>query len=220
MIAPDLISHSIPPLHLDDTGEQVLLAMHEYNVSQLPVVDGNSYIGLVTMEDVINMKHLNQPLKNFTQIFRKPSVKDTAHIFDVMKSALEYNVRVVPVINDDHKYLGMISAESCLRAFALLNSVKDAGGILELQVAVKDYSLSEVARIVEENEAEILCLYTNINQLEQKAEITIKLNTSEVSGIIAAFERYEYEVISVYNDAEYAEDMKDRYDLLMRYLNV
>lgn len=220
MIAPDLISHSIPPLHLDDTGEQVLLAMHEYNVSQLPVVDGNSYIGLVTMEDVINMKHLNQPLKNFTQIFRKPSVKDTAHIFDVMKSALEYNVRVVPVINDDHKYLGMISAESCLRAFAVLNSVKDAGGILELQVAVKDYSLSAVARIVEENDAEILCLYTNINQREQKAEITIKLNTSEVSGIIAAFERYEYEVTSVYNDAEYAEDMKDRYDLLMRYLNV
>ena len=220
MIAPDLISHSIPPLHLDDTGEQVLLAMHEYNVSQLPVVDGNSYIGLVTMEDVINMKHLNQPLKNFTQIFRKPSVKDTAHIFDVMKSALEYNVRVVPVINDDHKYLGMISAESCLRAFAVLNSVKDAGGILELEVAVKDYSLSEVARIVEENDAEILCLYTNINQREQKAEITIKLNTSEVSGIIAAFERYEYEVTSVYNDAEYAEDMKDRYDLLMRYLNV
>ncbi len=220
MIAPDLISHSIPPLHLDDTGEQVLLAMHEYNVSQLPVVDGNSYVGLVTMEDVINMKHLNQPLKNFTQIFRKPSVKDSAHIFDVMKSALEYNVRVVPVINDDHKYLGMISAESCLRAFAVLNSVKDAGGILELEVAVKDYSLSEVARIVEENDAEILCLYTNINQREQKAEITIKLNTTEVSGILAAFERYEYVVTSVYNDAEYAEDMKDRYDLLMRYLNV
>ena len=220
MIAPDLISHSIPPLHLDDTGEQVLLAMHEYNVSQLSVVDGNSYIGLVTMEDVINMKHLNQPLKNFTQILRKPFVKDTAHIFDVMKSALEYNVRVVPVINDDHKYLGMISAESCLRAFAVLNSVKDAGGILELEVAVKDYSLSEVARIVEENDAEILCLYTNINQREQKAEITIKLNTTEVSGIIAAFERYEYEVTCVYNDTEYAEDMKDRYDLLMRYLNV
>lgn len=220
MIAPELISHSIPPLHLDDTGEQVLLTMHEYNVSQLSVVDGNSYIGLVTMEDVINMKHLNQPLKNFTQIFRKPFVKDTAHIFDVMKSALEYNVRVVPVINDDHKYLGMISAESCLRAFAVLNSVKDAGGILELEVAVKDYSLSEVARIVEENDAEILCLYTNINQREQKAEITIKLNITEVSGIIAAFERYEYEVTSVYNDTEYAEDMKDRYDLLMRYLNV
>ena len=220
MIAPELISDSIPPLHLDDTGERVLFVMHEHNVSQLPVVDGNSYIGLVTMEDVINMKHLNQPLQNFTQIFRKPFVKETAHIFEVMKSALEFNVRVVPVINDEHRYLGLISAESCLRAFAVLNSVKDAGGILELEIPVKDYQLSEVARIVEENQAEILCLYTNINQREQKAEITIKLNTSEISGIIAAFERYEYEVISVYNDTEYEEDLKDRYDSLMRYLNV
>ena len=220
MIAPELISDSIPPLHLDDTGERVLFVMHEHNVSQLPVVDGNSYIGLVTMEDVINMKHLNQPLQNFTQIFRKPFVKETAHIFEVMKSALEFNVRVVPVINDEHRYLGLISAESCLRAFAVLNSVKDAGGILELEIPVKDYQLSEVARIVEENQAEILCLYTNINQGEQKAEITIKLNTSEISGIIAAFERYEYEVISVYNDTEYEEDLKDRYDSLMRYLNV
>lgn len=220
MIAPELISDSIPPLHLDDTGERVLFVMHEHNVSQLPVVDGNSYIGLVTMEDVINMKHLNQPLQNFTQIFRKPFVKETAHIFEVMKSALEFNVRVVPVINDEHRYLGLISAESCLRAFAVLNSVKDAGGILELEIPVKDYQLSEVARIVEENQAEILCLYTNINQSEQKAEITIKLNTSEISGIIAAFERYEYEVISVYNDTEYEEDLKDRYDSLMRYLNV
>ena len=215
MIAPELISDSIPPLHLEDSGEQVLLVMHDCNVSQLPVVDGSSYVGLVTMEDVINMKHLNQPLSQ-----QLNQALSQSHIFDVMKSALEFNVRVVPVLDEDHKYLGLISAESCLRAFAVLNSVKDAGGILELEVAVKDYSLSEVARIVEENEAEILCLYTNIIQQTQRAQITIKLNTTEVSGIIAAFERYEYEVTSVYNDTEYAEDMKDRYYSLMRYLNV
>src|SRR5688572_467480 len=150
MIAPHLVSDSIPPLHLDDSGEQALMFMQEYNVSQLPVVDGNSYVGLITMEDIINAKHLSKPLKNFIQSFRKPFVKDTAHIFDVMKSAVEFNVRVVPVINAEQKYLGLISAESCLRAFAILNSVKDAGGILELEVPVKDYLLSEVAKIVEE----------------------------------------------------------------------
>lgn len=220
MIAPNLISDSISPLHLTDTGEQALLVMHEHNISQLPVVDGNSYVGLVTMEDLINLKHLSHPLSNFTQAFRKPFVKDTAHIFDVMKAAVDYNVRVVPVIDEDHKYLGLISAESCLRAFATLNSVKDAGGILELEVPVKDYMLSEVAKIVEENEAEILSLYTNINQQTQKAEITIKLNTAEVSAIVAAFERYEYDVKAIHNDSEYNDDLKVRYDALMRYLNV
>lgn len=220
MIAPDIISDSVPPLHLDDTGEQAMMLMHEYNVSQIPVVDGNSYIGLVTMEDIINIKHLSNPLKNFTHTFRKPFVKDTAHIFDVMKAAIDYNVRVVPVINDDHRYLGLVSAESCLRAFATLNSVHDAGGILELEIPVKNYMLSEVTRIVEESEAEILCLYTNIDQQKQVVEITIKLNTTEVSGIIASFERYEYTVSAVHNDSEYNEEIKDRYDSLMRYLNV
>lgn len=220
MIAPVLISDTIPPLHLDDTGEHALLLMHEHNVAQLAVIDGQSYLGLITMEDLINMKHLSQPLSHFTQAFRKPCVKDTAHIFDVMKAALDFNVRVVPVINEDHKYLGLISAESCLRAFATLNSVKDAGGILELEIAVKDYMLSEVAKIVEESEAEILCLYTNINQQTQRAEITIKVNTTEVSGIVAAFERYDYEIKGVHNDSEYNDDLKVRYDALMRYLNV
>src|ERR1043165_2451861 len=220
MIAPNLISDTIPALHLEDSGENAMMIMHEYNVSQLPVVDGKSYVGLVTMEDIINIKHLSTPLKNCTQTLRKPFVKETAHIFDVMKAALEHNVRVVPVINEDHRYLGLVSAESCMRAFAMLSSVQDAGGILELEIPVKDYMMSEVARIVEDNEAEILCLYTNINQQEQKAEITIKLNTTEVSSIVAAFERYEYEVKAIHNDSEYSENLKERYDSLMRYLNV
>lgn len=220
MITPDIISDSIPPLHLDDTGAQALLTMHEYNVRQLPVVDGMSYIGLLTMEDIIGLKNLSRPLKNFLQSFRKPFVKNTAHIFDVIKSALEFNVRVVPVVNDDHKYLGLVTAEGCLRAFAVLNSVNDGGAILELEISAKDYQMSKIAQIVEDNHAEILCLYTHSNPQTKNTEITLKLNTVEVSGIIASLERYEYEVKSVYNDSEYTEDLKERYDLLMRYLNV
>lgn len=220
MIALRLLSDTAPVLHLDDTGEQALLVMNEHSTSQLPVVDGKSYAGLVTMEDVIKMKHLSQPLKNFSRHFRQPFVKEKAHVFDIMKAAVEFNVRVVPVINDEHRYLGLISAESCLRAFAVLNSVKQKGGILELEVPAKNYSLSEVAKIAEDNNIEILCHYTHINEVENKAELTIKLNTSDVTAVVAAFERYQYEVKAVYNDTEYTEDLKDRYDSLMRYLNV
>jgi acetoin utilization protein AcuB len=220
MIAPHLISDSTPSLQLEETGEKALMVMHEYSINQLAVVDGTSYVGLVTMEDIINMKQLDKPLKSFSQPFRQPFVKDTAHIFDIMKTAVEFSVRVVPVIDEDHKYLGLISAESCMRAFAVLNSVKEPGGIIELEISVSSYSLSEVARIVEENEAEVVCLYTNIRQEEGKAEITLKLNTTEVAAIVAAFERYEYDVKAIYNDVEYTEDLKDRYDALMRYLNV
>src|SRR5580698_10282027 len=109
MIAPNLISDSIHPLHLEDSGEQALMLLQEYNVSQMPVVDGMKYAGLVTMDEIIGLKHLSHSLKSFQLPFRKPSVLNTAHIFDVMKAAVEFNVRVVPVIDEEQKYLGLIS---------------------------------------------------------------------------------------------------------------
>jgi acetoin utilization protein AcuB len=220
MIAPDLISDSIPPLHLEDSGEHALITMQEFNVSQLPVLDGNKYVGLITLDEIINLKHLSHTIKSFNLPMRKPFVRDSAHIFDVMKAALDFNVRVVPVVKDDFEYTGLISAESCLRGFAVLNSVKDAGAILELEVEQAGYSLSEAARIVEDNDAKILCFYTNIRQQDGVIEITLKLNTTDVNAIVASFERFDYEVKAVHNDAEYTEELKDRYDALMRYLNV
>jgi acetoin utilization protein AcuB len=220
MIAPDLISDSIPPLHLEDSGEHALITMQEFNVSQLPVLEGNKYVGLVTLDEIINLKHLSHTIKSFQLPVRKPFVRDTAHIFDVMKAALDFNVRIVPVINDNFEYLGLISAESCLRSFAVLNSVKDAGAILELEIEQADYSLSEVARVVEDNDAKILCFYTNIRQQDGVVEITLKLNTTDVNAMVASFERFDYEVKTIHNDAEYTEELKDRYDALMRYLNV
>jgi len=220
MIAPELISESIPPLHLEDSGELALITMQEFNVSQLPVLDGNTYVGLVTLDEIINLKHLSHTIKSFQLPVRKPFVRDTAHIFDIMKAALDFNVRVVPVVNEDFEYRGLVSAESCLRGFAVLNSVKDAGAILELEIEQTNYSLSEVARITEDNDAKIICFYTNLRPQDGMMEITLKLNTTDVSAIVASFERFDYEVKAIHNDAEYTEELKDRYDGLMRYLNV
>ncbi len=200
MIAPEIISDITTALQTDENGEHALIQMHEHNMSQLPVLDGNKYIGLVTMEDVINMKHLSKPLKNFTDKFRRPFVLNTAHIFDVMKAAVDFNVRVVPVVDEQHHYLGLVSAESCLRAFATLNSVKNPGAIIEMQIAQQEFSLTEVARLAAEND--------------------VKLNTTDVASLIATFERFSYEIKEVHNEVAYTEDLKDRYDALMRYLNV
>jgi acetoin utilization protein AcuB len=194
--------------------------MHESNTGQLPVVDGKKYVGIITMDEVINMKHLSKSIADLFENLKKPFVFDTAHVFEVMRAAVEFNVRVVPVVDEEHNYIGVISAESCLRAFATLNSIKEAGGILELERPLAEYSLSEVVRIVEDNDATIVSFYTNVEKETSRIQITIKLNTSSLNAIVAAFERYNYEIKSVHNETEYTEDLKDRYDALMRYLNV
>jgi acetoin utilization protein AcuB len=220
MLARQIISDAIKPLRITETGEQALIFMHEYNVSLMPVVDNGNYMGLLAMEDIIRLKHLSSPLSEFQQAFNKASIKEDAHIFDVMKASIEFNVKIIPVLDEDGQYLGVISAENCLRAFASLNSIKDHGSVIDLEMPLKDFQFSEIARVVEENDASVLCCYTNIDQVHALAQVTIKVNTSDVAAIVAGFERYEYTVKGVFSETDYTEDMKDRYDSFMRYLNV
>lgn len=220
MYARDIVSEGLNPMDLTDSGERAIMRMHEYNVSQLPVTDGDKYIGIINMDEIVALRHLNDPLKDLQVQLKRPYVHEDAHLFEVMKAAVEYGVKVVPVLSADEKYIGLITAESCMRAFATSESVMEEGGIITLSVPVKDFQLSEIARIVESNNAAILAYYSHIDQPASAVEVTIKLNTTELSAIIAAFERYQYSVKDVYNDDNYNEDVKDNYDALMKYLDV
>lgn len=220
MYAREIVSEGLNPLNYTDSGEKAIVRMHEYNVNQLPVTDGDKYIGIVNMDEIVALRHLNDPIKDLQIQLKRPYVYEDAHLFEVMKAGIEYNVKVVPVLSLDEKYIGLITAESCMRAFATLQSVMDEGGIVTLSVPVKDFQLSEIARIVEDNNATILSYYSHIDPATSMVDVTLKLNTTELSAIISAFERYEYEVDGVYNDEDYNEDMKDNYDALMKYLDV
>ena len=220
MYARDIVSEGLNPLDLVDSGEKAIVRMHEYNVNQLPVTDGDKYIGIINMDEIVALQHLNDSLKDLKVQLKRPYVHEDAHLFEVMKAAVEYNVKVVPVLSADEKYIGLITAESCMRAFAKSESVMEEGGIITLSMAVKDFQLSEIARIVESNNAAILSYYSHIDQANSEVEVTIKLNTTELSAIIAAFERYQYNVEDVYNDENYNENVKDNYDALMKYLDV
>jgi len=220
MYAREIVSEGVKPLDHGDSGERAIVRMHEYNVNQLPVTDGEKYIGIINMDEIVALRHLNDPIKDLQIQLKRPYVHEDAHIFEVMKTAVEYNVRVVPVLTADEKYLGLITAESCMRAFATQQSMLDAGGIITLSVPVKDFQLSEIARIVEDNNAAILAYYSHVDAATGLVDVTLKLNTTELSSVIAALERYEYDVDGVYNDEKYDEDMKDNYDALMKYLDV
>jgi len=79
--------------------------------------------------------------------------------------------------------------------------------------------MSEIAQIVESNGARILNSFiTEVNENEV-IKLTLKLNVLNIAPIIQTFERYEYTVAMIYNYSENNDDLSDRYDSLMRYLN-
>lgn len=221
MLAREIISNVVKPLSYSDTGAYALSLMNELNVNQIPVIDGANYIGIISSEEITLAKKLEESVSTVHTVLKRPYVYESSHLFDVMKASLEYNVRIVPVLSDeDNSYLGVISAESCLKAFSELNSIADEGGIIEFSVPLKNFSVIEIARIVEDNEVRILAFYTNIDQQTNRVNVTMKTNSNELASVISAMERYGYELRGFYQEKEYTEDLKGNYDAFMHFMNV
>ena len=112
-----------------------------------------------------------------------------------------------------------ISNQKLLYTIAKSSAVQNMGGIIVLEMNQNDYSMSEIASIVESNNAKILSSYITSTPDSTKMELTIKVNISELDAIISDLKRFEYQVMAFYHDGGSKDDMMERYESLMRYLN-
>ena len=125
------------------------------------------------------------------------------------------------MVNDRNHYLGVITLPTLAGYFARITSVDNPGGVIVLEVNEKDYSLSEIARIVESNDAKVLSLYLHSIPDSTKLAITLKLNRIDLGPVLQTFTRYNYIVMASFSDQDlYSEGLKDRFDSLMNYLNI
>ena len=91
--------------------------------------------------------------------------------------------------------------------------------MIVLQIKANDYYMSEIARIVEDNNAKILSSYITSIPQNQIIELTIKLDKIDIKSIVKDFERYDYNIIASYKSNEEDNNFLDRYESLMRFLN-
>lgn len=220
MIALDLISDSIPPLRTSDTGEIALQLMADYQVKQLPIVNNQQFLGLISEEDILENGLIEEAIGGQQLSYHKPYTQVNDHMYEVMKIASSLRLSVVPVIDEEMNYKGLITLESLLSAFAKSSAITDPGGIIVLEVNIRDYSLTEISRIIESNGASVLSMYVSSHQDSTKQEITLKVNKEDIRSILASFERYNYTVANSFQKSDFGDDLKDRYDSLIRYLNI
>lgn len=220
MIAKDLITDEIPPLRTSDTGERALQWMEEMKVSHLPIVENQELLGLITDADIMDLNQPELPLGQHRLSLIRPFVLEHNHIYDVIRIIHLMKLTIVPVLDANNKFLGCISQSKLVEKFAEMASIQDPGGILILELNVNDYSLSEIARIVEGNDAKVLSLYITSLSESTKMEVTLKINRSDLTAIIQTFERFNYTIKASYHQSEYIEDMKTRFDSFMNYLNM
>ncbi len=220
MLAYELITEEVPSLKPTDSGKKVLDWMEDFRISHLPVVNKREFLGLVSYTDMLDLNAGNKTLDKLDVSLIKAYVPENYHIFDVLKVISTHNVSAVAVLDDKNNYVGVITAESIIRKIAQMPFVNEPGGIIILEINVRDYSLSQIAQIVEGNDAKILNMYVNSYPDSTKMEVTLKLNKDELAPILQTFSRYNYTVKASFRQSDMGGDIKNRYDEFMHYLNI
>ncbi len=221
MLAKDLISDIVPALRTSDTGQKALNWMEVFRVSHLPIVNNREFLGLISDTDIYDLNMAEEPIGNHKLSLFSPFVYADQHVYEVIELVNRLKLTVVPVLDRENNYLGLITMHDLVKFFAELTAVQHPGAILVIGMSQNDYSLSQIAQIVESNDASILSLYVRSHEDSTRMELILKINRADISSIVQTFERYGYEVkASFMGDRELDNFYADRYEEFMRYLNI
>lgn len=221
MLAEKLISDSLTSVSSAETGKKALYAMDVYRVSHIPVVNETKFLGLVSDKLIYDLNLLDLPIETQLDKLNTSHVHREQHIFEVAILMYKLKLSVLPVLDTDHYYLGAITLYDLARRFAKLFSLEEIGGVIVLEMNVNNYSLAEISQIVESNNIKILSCFLDRKHGTNNLDVILKLDNDELSPLIQAFIRYDYNVKAVYLDQSELKDLyKDRFDQFMKFMNI
>ncbi len=209
----------VPTLHPEDTGDKALALMEENNFIQLPVVDDDNYIALISESDLLDWETPESPLREAVFLNFKPAISNSAHPFDAMRVAHDMHISVLPVLDHEQKYIGAITRDDLLKYITEKSGIGTPGGIIVLEIAPRNYTLVEIARICENEDVIIMNTMVNPND-NGMLEVTLKLNRSSLDAVVSSFERHSYHVKGLFGENNADEDVTSKYNLLMNYINM
>jgi len=185
--------------------------MHEKNVSQLPVVKDGKLVGLITetllsefspsKATTLSMYELNYVLgkTKVDSIMEKDLKTCTTDMLieNVAIIMLEYDINMVPVINENGTLVGVISRSDILDSFVEIIGAKDTGTRITVNVKNEAGTLAEISHIIKDFGVNITHLTNFNNPVTNVGELIIRMNTNDIDSIVSALEAKGYVIVRI-----------------------
>lgn len=214
----EYIINDITPLQVKDTIKDVQLLFNNLTYSHIPIKRDDIYIGCISENDA-HCFDASKPVSDFLYALEGTYVRKKTIWLDVLEAFAVNDTNIMPVLDDNNKYLGYYELSDILSKFNETPFFAEPGGIVIVEKGYNDYSFSEVCQIVESNNVKLLGAF--ISKMENDvAQITVKIGNGSINDIIQTFRRYSYNVVSGHEDDAYIENLKERSDYLNKYLNM
>jgi CBS domain-containing protein len=215
----EYISNESITLSLTDSVKKAISKTKDQRVSHFPIIENKKLFGCISESDLSTFAELDKAISDFQYTFESFFATEHDNLIELITLFSLHETNILPLINDDKKYVGYYELSEILSLYADSPYIKEEGVILILEKNNTSYSISEIAQISETHNATIYGLHIS-NKSGLNTQITIKIKTNIIDDIIQSYRRYEYNIVSKHEDDSYLEDLKNRSNYLQKYLNI
>lgn len=219
MLVSDITYSNIKTLSVQNTVAEIKKLMLIHTVNHLPVLINGNKISIIS-QAIIDRLNEDDKIQESISDLLHVQVYNNDHILTALKIASIHNLSLLPVSNENNEYEGCISRSSLLNALYSYLDMEKSGGIIVLEMQKHNYSFGELCRLIETNDAYITQLSSFIHSTTGLLQVTIKINKTEISDIIATLQRYDYTVKHYFGEENYENELKENYENLLSYLNI
>lgn len=214
----DIIKNNIIPLTISEIGINVLALMDEYNLTELPVInEENEFIGIIHEKNIKLMADKKDAIYSIQNDIKNISINMDAHLFETMHKFSNTHISVLPVLNEQNKYIGYVTLNELIQKLDCLQDLQTNNFIAIISSKPKDYSLSHMSRLIEENNGKIILLWSEIEQNQIKIHLLIDCPNAQ--RVMQSLERHGYLIITKLINKASTNELDDRFQSFLKYLN-
>ncbi len=216
-----IITWTPDPIRPSDSIEDALGRILDEACGVLPVVDAaDTLVGVITETSLLEA---DSPDAEVASVLGglPVSIAPDAHVFEATKLMVQHGMAALPVVDEGNHYLGFARRHDIFERFAGMLATQESGAVVSVEVAPRDYSLAKLVHTIEQNDVQIRSIVSEVPDGETgSVRLTLKLNVVDAARVRHMLEHYGYRVAASYGEVADEDDLRERIEAFVRYLEV
>lgn len=212
------INNALPVFEIHEPLEQVIEFFTQSTFSHVAITNEGKYLGVLAEKDLSTFE-TGKKIDDYRYNLEVFAASEEATWMDVLEIFTRKEANLLPVLNQGGEVLGYYELNNIITMIIDIPFFAEPGSLLVVAKGIADYSFSEIAQIVESNNAKLFGAFVTATR-NDIVQITLKLSSGSLNEVIQTFRRYNYNILYGNKDDQFLEDLKQRSDYLDKYLNV
>ena len=212
------LSKDVKPGKTSYSPQHLLQMSQEMKLSHLPIFKGLDFVGNIAEEELIELSFSDNHEELIYDYVEQFYMTEDQTLFEAIQLMYMNHANVLPVLNQDGKYVGCVTEQSILDGMAQFPFISEVGVSMLVSIASKDLSMSIISNIIESNNGKVYGILV-VDEVDDRSNVLVKFSSSNLLAIGETFERYGYQVIQKFYNDEKQELLQSRYAQLVKYMN-